>query len=152
MITLALSSVLVTFSFMGLNYIQRLLHEFKEQSYFITQLNELNKRLNSSVSNSRSIFSENNQKLIFKSDSLNSTFEFKPNVILTFKKNQMDSFKLETKELKVEYELIGDNVSDKLINKIEFDINFHKQNFHLIFIKNYDAYSKFNLESGSGNN
>lgn len=147
MITLALSSILVSFSFLGLKYVQRLLHQFREQSYFITQLNELNKRLNSSVNNSRSIFLENDKKLIFRADSMNSSFEFKPDMILSIKSNQTDSFKVETKDLKFEYEPIGENISAALINKIEFNVYFHKQNFHLIFNKNYDAYSKFILET-----
>lgn len=152
MITLALTSVMVSFSYMGLNYTQKLLYQYNGQSHFITQINELTKRINISFAESNQIEKQGDDKLIFKTDSNETQVQFNPIYILTFKNNKTDTFKLENKSLKIEREELGTETTIELIKKIEFDVYFQKQKFHLTFSKNYDAYSKLMIETADEHN
>lgn len=150
LITLALTAIMVTFSYMGLNHIQKLLYQYNDQSLFITQINELNKRISFSFNNADQIQKLGENKLILKSDSSENLIEINPNYILTIKNNQTDSFKVETKVLTIEKEELSAGQSVELVKKLEFDIYFQKQKFHLTFNKKYDSYSKLMIETADG--
>ncbi len=90
-------------------------------------------------------------ELVFKNDSSESKIIFYPEHILTVKNNITDTFKLENKELRITNEELMEGTLNLLVKRVEFDVYFQKQKFHLIFIKNYDAYSKLILETSNGN-
>ncbi|MBP7809083.1 MAG: prepilin-type N-terminal cleavage/methylation domain-containing protein [Bacteroidia bacterium] len=142
LVTLALTSVMVTFSYLGLTSMQKLLVDYKNQTNFISKLNELNKRIEFLFTKANTITRVTDEKLIFKTDSVESKVVFGSNYVLTIKDNVTDTFQFEQKALKITYEGMADITSIELINGLEFDIYFKKQKFHLTFSKNYDAFSK----------
>jgi prepilin-type N-terminal cleavage/methylation domain-containing protein len=152
LVTLALTSIMVTLSYMGLNYIQKLLFQYQDQNTFITRLNDLNKRLDFSFDEALSVQKEGERSLILRKDSSETKVEFGPYYILTVKNNRTDTFMLDAKDLKIENESLNETVQEQLIKKVEFDIYFQKQKFHLTFSKNYDAYSKLMLETKDAGN
>lgn len=151
LVTLALTTILITLAYSGLNYIQRLLKQSNEQSFFITQITELEKRINYQTILSREIKSDKDNELTFLTDSGTVNLVLSPKFILLKKENQTDSFLIESSGLQLEYESLNSN-SGRLINGIAFDLDFRKQKFHCTFKKNYDGYSKFILETRDGNN
>jgi prepilin-type N-terminal cleavage/methylation domain-containing protein len=152
LVTLALTSIMVTFSYLGLSQMHKLLFQYSDQNLFITQLNELNKRAAFLFEEANSVQKKSETELVFKTDSAESKIVFHPSYILTIKNNKTDSFRLENKGLKIENEELVIESQISPVKRIEFDIYFGKQKFHLIFIKNYDAYSKFMIETENGSN
>lgn len=150
LVTLALTAILITLSYSGLNYIQKLLQYYNTQSFFITQLTELDKRINYQSVLARQIYSEKENDITFVADSTRVDILFDPTCIVIKKENQADSFLLDNSGLKLTYEHL-DNPTVSLISSFEFDVDFRKQKFHCIFRKNYDGYSKFILETKDGN-
>ena len=151
LVTLALTAILITLAYSGLSYIQRLLKQYNEQSFFITQITELEKRIGQQTLLAREIKSEKEQELVFRSDSGSVILFFDPKYILLKKNNQTDSFLIENSGLQLAFEKLS-NDRVQLINALAFDLDFRKQKFHCIFRKNYDGFSKFILESKDGNN
>lgn len=145
LVTLALTSVLVTFSYLGLNSMQKLLVDYKNQHQFITQMNELSKRLNLLFTNANTVTKLSAEKIIFKTDSSESKVVFSDKYILTIKNNVSDTFQFEPKKLEITNEEMPEPVEMSLIKNLEFDIYFQNQKFHLTFSKNYDAFSKLEL-------
>ncbi len=149
LVTLALTAILVTLSYAGLNYIQKLLKQYNEQSYFVTQMSELNRRLSLQADQAGFIKSRSGNELTFGTDSFVSTLLFYPGHILLKKNGVTDSFLLENSALRLSYEKLN-SYESQLVNKLEFDVIFNKQKFHCAFSKTYDAYSKFIIESEHG--
>lgn len=152
LVTLALTSIMVIFSYMGLSQLNKLLVQYRDQNIFITELNELNKRTSFLFNEANSIQKISETELIFRTDSAESKVIVDPSFILTVKNNKTDTFKLENKGLKIVNEEIASEASISLIKKLEVDIYFGKQKFHLIFIKNYDAFSKLKIETANVSN
>ncbi len=152
MTTLALTGIMLSFVYMGYTYIQRLLKQFNEQSYFITQLNELNKRfIYLSNQHSEIIFLDDN-KFSIKTDSSEYILKFDKKNILVTKESLTDTFKLEALDIKTDFEPLASALPElRLVKAIRFDVLFQKQRFNLVFTKQYDAYSKLKHEL-SGNN
>ena len=150
LVTLALTSVLVTFSYLGLNFMQKLLIDYKSQNSFISQMNELNSRLDFLFMKANAVTKMNEGDFVFKADSTESKVVFSDTYILTVKNNVTDTFKFEPKALKFVNEEMIENTSESLVKNIEFDVYFKKQKFHLTFRKNYDAFSKLQLITDVG--
>lgn len=152
MVTLALTSLLVGFCYTGFNYTQKLLYQFNEQSDFLTQLTELNKRSFVFKNQVCIITKESDQKFRIKNDSVNYSLDFRSRYLLVGRNSATDTFMLETTEIKTSFEVLNNPVwKDKLVNGIEFDVIFQKQKFHLGFRTSYDSYTKLNLETQSEN-
>lgn len=152
LITLALTSIMVSFAYLGLSQLDKLLVQYSDQNLFITQLNELNKRTMILFDQAQSIEKVSETEIVFKTDSSESKLRFNPSFILTVRNNVADTFKLENKELNIVNEELTAESPGILVKKMEFNIYFGKQKFHLIFIKNYDAYSKLMIETDNGDN
>ena len=152
MVTLALTAILVSFIYTGYGYIQKLLMKFNEQSYFITQINTLNKRFSHLSNLQREVIKENDTKFLITADSFNYIIEFKEKYLLIINPNLTDTFHLEPENLKVDYEIMNNpEWKGKLVKSIEFDVVYEKEKFHLIFNKEYDSYSKLILETLNNN-
>ncbi|HWY10382.1 MAG TPA: prepilin-type N-terminal cleavage/methylation domain-containing protein [Bacteroidia bacterium] len=152
MVTLALTGMLISFTYLGYGFVQKLLAKFNEQTYFINQVNELNKRFSQLSFMRGEITLENETKFMIKTDSTNYSIEFAKKNILMSTNNVVDTFKLESQDLKNGFEtLTNQHWNEKLVNNIEFDVLFEKEKFHLVFNKQYDAYSKLILETQKGN-
>jgi prepilin-type N-terminal cleavage/methylation domain-containing protein len=147
LVTMALTSLLVSFAYMGFNYIDRLLKQYREQSHFINQLSELKTRLNLLSSLPGTITKENENTFVFKTDSSVSHLKLKTEYVLLERFNRTDTFLLKPTDTKTSFETMNHTEwRNRLINQIEFDIYFQKQKFHLIFSKKYDAFTKLELE------
>lgn len=147
LVTLALTSLLVTFCYLGYNYIQQLLNQFGQQNLFVTQLNELNKRGTALANVPGTILAEGENRLIFRSDSSESRLEWKEDKILLSRFGKTDTFYLAARPPVFTYEALRNPLwQNKLVSRFEFDIYFQKQKFHLTFHKNYDAFTKLKLE------
>lgn len=147
LVTLALTSIVATFSFMGYTLIQKLLKQYNEQNFFITQINALNNRIHLLVSQPGDILKESENKFIFSSDTTISFITFNNTTVLLNRFNKTDTFKLKPEKLNVQFEPIKNPVwQNKMVNAFEFDIYFQEQRFHLAFHKSYDAYSKLLIE------
>ncbi|MDP1803212.1 MAG: type II secretion system protein [Bacteroidota bacterium] len=147
LVTLALTSIVATFSFMGYTLIQKLLKQYNDQNFFITQINALNNRIHLMVSQHGTILKESENKFVFSSDTTLSFITFNNNSVLLNRFNKTDTFKLKPEKLNAQFEPIKNpDWQNKMVNAFEFDIYFQEQRFHLAFNKNYDAYSKLLIE------
>lgn len=152
MVTLALTGIMTSFAYMGYNYTQKLLTQFNEQNYFITQLSELNKRFHLLSNSAKEVTKLNESKFLLKSDSINYSIEFNSENILINKSGVIDTFHLDVVDLKNGFEMMNNTLWEgKLVNTIDFDVVFQKEKFHVSFIKKYDAYSKLILETQNNN-
>lgn len=146
LVTLALTSMLLGFCYLSFNYVQQLLHQFSRQSFFITQLNELNKRTGLLMSGPGMVTRENDH-LVFRSDSVSQAIDFKENSILMTRFGKTDTFFMAAQKLSYHYETLSHpRWQNRLVNSLDFDVFFQDQKFHLAFRKDYDAGTKLNLE------
>lgn len=145
LVTLALTAILVALSYGGLNYIQRLLKNYNEQSFFVTQITELDKRLQYQTNLAREIRQETENELLFLSDSGEVRLSLKPDCILLKHQQQTDSFVIDHSDWKLSYETLASGA--QLVNQLELDLDFRKQKFHCTFRKKYDAFSKFGIDT-----
>jgi prepilin-type N-terminal cleavage/methylation domain-containing protein len=146
MMTMALTGALAVFAYLGYNNIQKLFHQYNDQSDFIAQINEFDKRLAFISATPGKITQENETSFIFESDSVNYSVEFKREFILIKNGFKTDTFYLEAKNIRVTHEMKSDLQNSALVNRLEMDISFSKQKFSLSLNKNYDALTKYNLE------
>lgn len=150
MVSLALTSIMVSFAYMGYNYTQKLLLQFREQNDFFVQFNELNKRFTVFSTSTSFITREDDSKFRIKTDSLDYELEFPGNGIIIKRPGLTDTFKLETKTIRFEPEIINNfNTTEQLVKKIDFEVLFKKEVFHIVLNKNYDAYSKLLIETNT---
>jgi hypothetical protein len=123
-----------------------LLQQFSKQSFFITQLNELNKRTHLLMTTPGIVIKES-EKLVFRSDSADNSLEFTETSILLTRFGKTDTFYMAAERPRCSFETLGNaQWQNRLVNGLDFDVYFRKQKFHLSFHKQYDAGTKFNLE------
>ncbi len=141
LVTLALTAILVALAYGGLNYMQRLLMRYNEQSGFITRYTELQKRLQYQVDQAREIRQEQEGRLLFISDSAQVSLQVAPGCLWIDHQGQTDTFRVEHSDLQLQFEPDG----SQLVRRLAFDLDFRKQKFPCIFIKKYDAFSKLGV-------
>lgn len=144
MVTLALTSIMTVFAYMGYNYIGRLLKQFNEQSTFINQLSELDKRFALVSVSPGEITSNGDNTFHIQSDSAQYALEFKEHYILFGRTGMADTFHLEAANIVTELE--PERFNSALIRKISFEVDFERQKFNLQLTKVYDAVSKLKRE------
>ncbi|MBL7893833.1 MAG: prepilin-type N-terminal cleavage/methylation domain-containing protein [Bacteroidia bacterium] len=153
LVTLALTSILIMFSYTGVSYIQKLLYEFNEASSFLNNMNEVSMRLQSLFEESEFIEESEDGKYIFYLDSSQSVVNIHEDLMQVNRFNKVEDFPFMISNRRCEYEIIDNNITNKRIVKcLEFDVYFKKQKFHLIFCKNYDAKTKLKLAFDHGSN
>lgn len=145
LVTLALTGVLAGFSYMGLNYIQRLLKKYNDQSFFLTEANELYKRMELISSAPAPLEQENEGNFRLKSDSGSLSLNIKDKLILLTRYNKTDTFHLEAQNIQTAYELPG-KTQYPLVKEIDFDVCFEKQKFHFNCRKQYDGCTRLALQ------
>ncbi|MGZ3885396.1 MAG: PulJ/GspJ family protein [Bacteroidia bacterium] len=145
LVTLALTSIMLTFAFLGYGNIQRLLRQFSDQGTFITELNVLNERLDLFTKQPGTITQSSEGMFSMEGDSLNYSLELHEKTILFRCAERTDTFHLAPLHAEVKYEPLNTSAAS-LVNRISFDIYYRQQKFHLVFSKTYDAYTKLMLE------
>lgn len=150
LVTLALTSVMVTMAYLGFGQVQRLLKQFADQNYFITRLSELNKRFVSLQSLNGLLTETEHEKFVMNTDSAYYVISLAQENILLERSGHVDTFDLAPLDLRVAYEKTT-HPEIKLVNKIDFDVSYRRQKFHVQLIKQYDAFThlKFELEHGN---
>jgi prepilin-type N-terminal cleavage/methylation domain-containing protein len=147
MVTLALTAILLSFSYMGFNYLQKLLFQYSEQNNFITEINELKKRFEILSSSPGKILQVSESRFEIESDSAFHEMNFNPHFILFSHANSIDTFHFEAKNIKVDLEKINSpGINRSLVKNVAFEILYKQQLFHLCLSKNYDAFSKLTFE------
>lgn len=152
LVTLALTGVLAGFSYMGLNYIQRLLKKYNNQSFFLAEANELYKRMEMISSGRAPLQKEMDGRFTLNADTGAVSLDIKDKLILLTRYNKTDTFHLEPRNIQAEYELPGvSQTRYPLVKEISFDVYFEKQKFHFNCRKQYDACTKLALQKELNN-
>src|SRR5438552_3463661 len=109
LVTLALTSMMVSFAYLGFNQLGRLLKYQEDQGYFITQFNELQKRLLVMSQNDGKLYLVSETEFLFEGDSLHCTLDLGNDEILMVQGNRSDTFHLKAENIKTDLENPGAN-------------------------------------------
>ena|ERR1700741_90422 len=141
LVTMTLTGILVAFSFMGYNQIQKLFINYSNQSEFISEYNQLNHALFTLSEKSDIIEKINDDMVTFRSDSNNVSLELtKKNVLLKFK-NHTDSFHIEIDKHQFNLLPLNSAIPSNLVNFFVGEASFQSQKFRVSFHKEYDTES-----------
>lgn len=147
LVTLALTSLAITLSYSTLTYIQKLFYSYKTQNKFINQYTDLKKRMDHESLKASVIIENSENDFTIKRDSSTIQFKVLEKVILLKKAERCDTFHIEAKKIKKEYELMKNPLwSNKLLRSLQFEVEYTKQKFNFYFYKNYDAAVKLELD------
>lgn len=147
LVTLALTSLAITLSYSTLTYIQKLFYSYKAQNKFINEYTDLKKRMDFESLRSTKIIEESENNFSIYRDSSKIELEIFEKVILFKKKTQTDTFHIEAKKIIKGYEMMKNPVwSNKLLNSLQFEVEYTKQKFNFYFYKKYDASVKLELD------
>lgn len=141
LLSMALSAILVAFAFMGFSQMQKLLHEYNNQSTFISDMNQLHSALFNLSHRANAIEKQDENTVLFRTDSAsNQLLINKDNILLKFP-SHTDTFHFEPKEVTFTLLQVNEQVPSKLIRQFDCTIFFKNQKFHVSFQKQYDAES-----------
>lgn len=147
LVTLALTSLAITLSYSTLTYIQKLFYSYKTQNRFINEYTDLKKRMDHESLKSQIIAEQSENKFIIQRDSSKIELQIFEKVILVKNQTQTDTFHIEAKKIKKEYELMKNPLwSNKLLRSLQFEVEYTKQKFNFYFYKNYNAAVKLQLD------
>jgi len=147
LISLMLTSITVTLSYSSLNYVQKLFYNYKTQNKFISEYTDFKKRMDYESLKAKLIIENSENNFTIKRDSANITFQILDKTLLLFKGEHCDTFHIEAKKIKKEYELMKKPLwTNKLLKSLRFETEFSKQKFNFQFDKNYDSSVKMELE------
>lgn len=150
MVTLALTSLSITFAYGTLNYVQKLFVSYKLQNQFMYDYTNLKQRLNYEALYTDYVTEINENEFVMMRDCVVSHLLFKSNYILIKQGLRNDTFHLAAKDIKREYESLNGNLSGKqIIKSLNFEVGFSKQEFKVALDKNYDASVKLRLLKGN---
>lgn len=147
LVTLALTSLAITLSYSTLTYIQKLFYSYKTQNKFINEYTDLKKRMDLESLKSQTVIEESENKFKIQRDSSTIELQIFEKVILIKKESQTDTFHMEAKKIRKEYELTKNPIwTNKLLKSLQFEMEYTKQKFNFYFYKNYDASVKLQLD------
>lgn len=140
LISMALTSILVAFSYMGYNQMQKLFLMYAKQNEFITEYNQLNSILQLQAEKADEIEKIDEQHILFKKDSTTMHLEILPKSMVISYKQRIDTFHFEVKKTSFELQ----QANERLITGLSSDVFFENQKFRVSFSKQYDAESILN--------
>ena len=147
LVTLALTSIVITLAYSTLNYTQKLFYNYKKQNQFLNEYTDFKQRMEHESLKAKTITEQDETTILITRDSIQTKLEFLPNVILMKRNQNCDTFHIEAKNIKKEYETIKNSLwTNKLIKSIVFETEYTKQKFNFCFYKNYDASVKLELD------
>jgi hypothetical protein len=141
LISMTLTGILIVFSFMGYNQIQKLFINYAIQNKFITDYNQLNKALYLISDKAIEIEKMTDHLISFKSDSATVFLEIKDKTLLLKFKAHTDTFDLESKKNTFSFLKLNNETPSNLIENFDCEVFFHNQKFKVSFHKEYDAVS-----------
>ncbi len=146
-VTLALTSLVITFAYGTLNYVQKLFHSYKDQNRFMQEYTDLKQHLDYEILYSEWIMEQGEDKFKIKRDSSFIDLELLKNVILIRRTDNCDTFHMIPNSIKKEYEpMIDPRMMNRLLRSLILEVEFKGQKFSLNCVKSYDASVKLNLE------
>jgi prepilin-type N-terminal cleavage/methylation domain-containing protein len=149
LVVLVLTSISITLSYTSLTYIQKLFAEYKKQNKFLNEFTDLKKRLDYESLKADLVIEEQDNNFTIRRDSFSSTLQLLDHVILLKRNERCDTFHLSAKNIKKEYELMRHPLwTNKLVNKLQFEIEFTKQKFAFCLYKDHATAIKLKLERG----
>jgi prepilin-type N-terminal cleavage/methylation domain-containing protein len=146
-VTLALTSMVITFAYGTLTYVQKLFSSYRNQNRFMQEYTCFKERMDHEALYADWMMEQGENSYRIKRDSVFIDVEFLKTVTLLKNGVICDTFHLVPENLKKMYEPIGDPLmKNKLVRSLNFDIEYSKQKFSFSFLKNYDASVKLKLE------
>jgi hypothetical protein len=141
LVSMTLTGILVVFSFMGYNQIQKLFVNYTVQNKFITDYNQLNKVLYILTNKADKIEKTSEDCISFNSDSVTTILQITDkNMLLKFK-SHTDTFYLIAKKQDYQFLKFNTESTSNLIEKFDYQVFFQNQKFNVSFHKQYDAAS-----------
>jgi prepilin-type N-terminal cleavage/methylation domain-containing protein len=146
MVTLVLTTIVVTFAYGTLSYVQKLFYSFKGQNRFIQEFTCFKQRMDHEALYAEWIKEQGENKFEIKRDSIITHLEILEHVILMKRGLATDTFHMEAKAIKKEYEVMPvAGTSNRLIKGLYFKTEFSKQAFNFQIKKKHDASVKLNI-------
>lgn len=146
-VALALTSMAIMFAYGTLTYVQKLFMNYKDQNRFIQEYSTFKERMDHEALYSEWVIQKNENTLSIKRDSSVISVEFLKNVILMKSEEACDTFHLTALDINKEYEEMHDqDMTNKLVKTLKFDVKFSRQKFSFYFYKQYDAFVKLKLD------
>lgn len=147
LVTLALTSIVVTLAYTGLNYIQKLYTNYQQQTRFINSFAHFKSRMEGEGLKSKYILETAPSEYRIQRDSDVVELKVLPKTIITIHQSVTDTFYLEAKNLKAVYQPINNTqYAGKLVQQLNFECSYTKQKFNFYFRKTYDAATLLELE------
>lgn len=147
LVTLALTSIVITLAYGTLNYTQKLFYTYKKQNQFLQEYTNFKNRMSFESLKATTIIQQNETTFLINRDSVQTLLKFSTSVILLKRNENCDTFHIEAKNLKTEYEAFNNPLwANKLVKSMAFKTQFTKQQFNFYFYKNYDSAVKLELE------
>lgn len=152
LVTLALTSISITFAYSCLNICNKWFRGFMAQRIFISQYSEFQKRMLYETAASDIFYETGENKFKIVTDSLEKTLFVERNFLVLSHKTQTDTFRFDIQGVVKHYEPLGNPLwKDKLVGSLEFDVRFDKQTYHFRMSKLHDASVKLMLETQNEN-
>lgn len=138
LVTLALTSIAITFAYGSFNYVNKLFIDYRQQNRFLTECINLKNRLSYEMLYADSFMESGENEFLSKRGNDSVSIEIKENCIL-FKKNEAcDTFHLEVREIAKSFEYMKNPVYvNKLVAGLNFEVEFSKQRFNFYFYKQH---------------
>lgn len=147
LVTLALTSIVVTLAYTGLNYVQKLYTQYQQQTRFIQSLSHLQSRLHFEGLKANYILQSSETEFQMMRDSTRITLKFLPESVITTQGLQTDTFYIKARQIERTYQPVKNPLyAGRLVQSLSFQCEFTKQKFNIYFYKNYDASVLLELE------
>lgn len=147
LVTLALTSVVVTLAYTGLNYVQKLYAQYRQQTRFIQSLSHLQNRLQYEGLKARYVLQTTETEFQMVRDSAKVTLKLLPESVITTQGIQTDTFYVKARQIERTYQPVKNPLyAGRLIQSLSFQCEFTKQKFNIYFYKPYDASVLLELE------
>ena len=147
LVTLALTSLAITFSYATLGYVRQLFYNYKMQNRFIAQYTDFKQRMDYEALKCDVITEESENKFSIKRDTVAASLQIMEKYILLQRQGQLDTFYMCAKNIKKEYEVMKSPAwTNKLVRSLQFETDFTKQKFNFCFYKAYNAAVKLELD------
>jgi len=139
LISMTLTGILVAFSFMGFNQMQRLFNDYNQQTAFIAEMNQLHSALFYLSNRSASVEQVDDKTILFSADSVHTKFILNDKTMLLQFPSHTDTFHFEPKEITFDFMVTKGQLTSKLVKRFDCDVFFRNQKFHVSFRKQFDS-------------
>lgn len=148
LVTLALTSIVITFSYSALSYVQKLFLNYKDQNRFINEYSDFKRRMDYEALYAHSVVETSENVFVAFRDSLQTTIELLDRTVLMKRSGHCDTFHFSVKQIVKSYEMIRNpKYANRLLKTLSFETEFSKQKFNFRFYKHHDASLKLQMDN-----